>query len=313
LGTTRTRPSADPAPSRIKRFLDDLRVERGASAHTLSAYARDLSRLQAFLVSRGVDGLEKASSADLAAFQQGLATKGEAPATVARRTGAIRSFYKHLVREDVLKRDPSTLLPMPKRTLGLPKALSQADARKFVEHAPVAPKVDEDDPVALRDRCAAELLYGGGLRASELCDLKLADADWENRRVRVVGKGGKERVVRIGAPAADALRRWLVRGRPKLRKPTSPDRLLLGVRGGPYDRRGLAKTVGRRAKEAGLRSKVHPHLLRHSFATHLLNGGADLRAVQEMLGHASIDTTQVYVGLETAALLSAHKKAHPRA
>jgi site-specific recombinase XerD len=305
--------AALPHPSAAS-FFDELRVERGASPHTLDAYARDLSKLFAFLADRGVAEPENVRAPDLAAFQQSLSAGGESPRSVARRSGAVRSFFKHLVRESGLRRDPAALLPHPKRERLLPRALKASEARKLVE-APASSSraADAATPAARRDRAAAELLYGAGLRASELCGLKLRDADLDRRLVRVLGKGGKERMVHLGEPAIAALRTWIDRGRPAYRRPTSPDRLFLARGGGPMTRQALASVIAKRARAAGVTSKTSPHVLRHSFATHLVQGGADLRAVQEMLGHASIDTTQIYTGLGVERLAEAHRRAHPRA
>ena len=309
-------------------FLDELRVERAASVHTLEAYARDLTRLFAFLGERGRPAPEAATPADLGAFQAALTHAGEAPRTVARRSGAVRSFYKFLVREELIRKNPAADLPHPTRERLLPKALKENDARKLMEARPTTPPATGDadsegapvpsrgpasEATELRDRAAVELLYGAGLRASELCGARLRDVDLARGQIRVLGKGGKERVARLGEPAAAAVRAWLDRGRPVYRKPASGDRLFLSAGGGPLSRQALGSLVGKRARAAGVGAKTTPHVLRHSFATHLVRGGADLRAVQEMLGHASIDTTQIYTGLGVEHLQVAHKRAHPRA
>ncbi len=325
-------------------FLDELRVERAASAHTLEAYARDLTRLFAFLAERGRTSPEAATPADLAAFQAALTRAGEAPRTVARRSGALRSFYKFLVREELVRLNPAANLPHPTRERLLPKALKESDARKLMEAVAMVGKSGApetrggkvvrgapagagagagagasvgaavaDDAAELRSRAAVELLYGAGLRASELCGARLRDVDLARGQIRVLGKGGKERVARLGQPAVAAVRAWLDRGRPSYRKPATGDRLFLSAGGGPLSRQALGSLVGKRARLAGVGAKTTPHVLRHSFATHLVRGGADLRAVQEMLGHASIDTTQIYTGLGVEHLQVAHKRAHPRA
>lgn len=309
MGTTTRAPAGRGGKHPLlAMFLDELRVARGASPHTLEAYGRDLTALFAFLAEKGVPEPESATPEVLAEFQRSLAAAGAAPRTVARRCGAVRSFYKHLVAEGLVRRDPAALLPQPRRDRPLPKALRQGEARALMEDA-----ASEETPTALRDRAAVELLYGAGLRASELCGARLRDADLARAQIRVLGKGEKERVVRLGEPAVAALRAWLDRGRPRLRKPDSPDRLFLNGRGAPLTRQALGGLVGRRAAAAGVATHTTPHTLRHSFATHLVQGGADLRAVQELLGHASIDTTQIYTGLRVEHLLAAHKRAHPRA
>ncbi|HYC78576.1 MAG TPA: tyrosine recombinase [Planctomycetota bacterium] len=300
-------PAPVETPSVVRMFLDDLRVERAASPHTLEAYARDLSLLFEFLARRGVREPEAARPKDLEAFQAELRLRGEAPRTVARRTGAVRSFFKYLVREGFLRGDPATLMSAPARARLLPRALGTDEARSLME----TPRGDA--PSDLRDRAALELLYGAGLRASELCGLRLRDVSLSTGVVRVLGKGAKERAARLGAPGVAALREWLDRGRPKLRKPASPDYVFLGDRGARWSRFRLHARVKRRAREAGVDPSTSAHTLRHTFATHLVRGGADLRAVQELLGHASVDTTQIYTGLGVEHLRRAHARAHPRA
>ncbi len=288
-------------------FLDDLALARSISAHTRDAYRRDLAILGNFLAKNGVTRIEDVATAHLASFQAARAKAGDASRTVSRRTACLRSFFKFLVREGHLKRNPAAILPQPTQPKLLPRALPAADVKKLIESPPTS------DPMDLRDRAAMELLYGAGLRASEVCGIQLRDLDLDRRAARVLGKGRKERVVQIGEPAADALRAWIERGRRHMRTPTSPDHVFLGQRGKPLTRQALAGLVKHRVMASGVAVATSPHTLRHSFATHLVQGGADLRAVQELLGHASIDTTQIYTGLELKHLKDVYRKAHPRA
>jgi integrase/recombinase XerC len=288
----------------IRLFLEDLRIERAASPHTLDAYLRDLTLLERFLAGRGVNAPERVSTDDLVAFQASLATSGQRVRSVARRTAAIRAFFKFLLREELIRKNPAALLPRPTPPRLLPKAVDEPAIGRLLDERPT-------EPMGVRDHAAMELLYGAGLRASELCSLRLRDLDLARGHARVLGKGRKERIAQIGAPAREALRAWLdVRG--GFARPTSPDTVFLGRSGRPLTRQALATLVKKRVVAGGLPLRTSPHTLRHSFATHLVKAGADLRAVQEMLGHASIDTTQIYTALDVAHLQATHRRAHPR-
>ena len=292
-------------------FLAYLEFERGLSRNTLDAYRSDLLQLGAFLKRSKVDVLE-AEHSDLADFLVELADGGEerppvAPATLQRKTACLRSFYRHLRREELLERDPTLNLGAPRQGRRLPQVLS----RDEVAHVLGQPKGTE--PPALRDRALLEVMYACGLRASEAIGLEVADLDLQDGVLRARGKGSKERVVPIGTEAIRALRAWLERGRPALVGPRHETHVFVNVRGGPLTRQGLYKIVQRHAETAGLADRMSPHTLRHTFATHLLSGGCDLRSVQEMLGHADIATTQLYTHLSTERLKDVYFRAHPRA
>jgi site-specific recombinase XerD len=289
----------------IRLFLEDLRIERAASPNTLDAYARDLGLLAGFLEERGITSPAKATTEDLAHFQAELGRRRDSPRSVARRTAAIRVFFKFLLREEMIARNPAALLPRPASPKLLPKSVDQESVACLLDQKP-------EEPMDVRDHAALELLYGAGLRASELCTLKLKDLDLDRGQARVLGKGRKERMTQVGGPAREALQAWL-KTRPKLQKPTSPDSVFLGRGGRALSRQALATIVKKWVKREGLPLRTSPHTLRHSFATHLVKNGADLRAVQELLGHASIDTTQIYTGLDVDHLRAAHRRAHPRA
>jgi site-specific recombinase XerD len=289
----------------IRLFLEDLRIERAASPNTLDAYARDLGLLADFLEERGIASPAKATTEDLAHFQAELGRRRDSPRSVARRTAAIRVFFKFLLREEMIARNPAALLPRPASPKLLPKSVDEESVARLLDQKP-------KEPMDVRDHAALELLYGAGLRASELCTLKLKDLDLDRGQARVLGKGRKERMTQVGGPAREALQAWL-KTRPKLQKPTSPDSVFLGRGGRALSRQALATIVKKWVKREGLPLRTSPHTLRHSFATHLVKNGADLRAVQELLGHASIDTTQIYTGLDVDHLRAAHRRAHPRA
>lgn len=293
-----------PLPPIVADFLATLRFERGLAEHTIAGYRRDLLQLAEHLAARGAS-LETATAEDLRGF---LATDAWRPATRARKTAAIRAFYRYRVTAGAASRDPSLRLAAPRLGSDLPKVLSvqQVDA---LMRRPGA------DALGLRDRALLEVLYGAGLRASEAVQLRLQDVDLDVGFVRTVGKGNKERVIPLGRKAVQALRTYLQRGRPQLGRPGSqrPPEIFLNARGRPLSRQGLHLLVKRYAREAGLPGYVSAHTLRHSFATHLLEGGADLRAVQEMLGHADLSTTQIYTHLSQSHLRRVYDEAHPRA
>jgi site-specific recombinase XerD len=289
----------------IRLFLEDLRITRGASPNTLDAYGRDLARLEAFLAGRGVEHPRQATTEALAQFQAELRKKGEGPRSIARRTAALRVFFKYLLREQLITKNPAALLPSPAAPKLLPKSVDEAAVARLLDRKPEA-------LLDVRDHAALEFLYGSGLRASELVSIRVRDLDLARGQGRVLGKGRKERMVQIGGPAREALRRWLdVRGR--LAKPLSPDTVFLGKGGKPLTRQALATIVKKAVVREGLPLRTSPHTLRHSFATHLVKNGADLRAVQELLGHSSIDTTQIYTALDVGHLRAVHARAHPRA
>jgi len=290
----------------LEGFRDFLALESGHSENTVEAYLRDLQRLADFAVSKGVRDPGRVSRTLLRDFVYLLKDLGLSPATIRREVSAIRTYYGFLVGEGRVANDPSDRLESPRRGRTLPDTLSVRD----VEALLAAPNVDE--PLAWRDRSLLELGYGAGLRVSEICGLVTTDLLLSENLVRVFGKGGKERLVPIGRSVIGAVSVYLHQLRPELDRGRSGGRVLLNARGQPLSRVGAWGIVKRAAARAGLTKRVTPHTLRHSFATHLLEGGADLRAVQEMLGHADLSTTQIYTHVDREYLRSVHKQFHPR-
>lgn len=293
----------------LQRFAEHLRFERGHSEHTVRAYTGDVRGLIAFAGARGV-GVADLDLALLRAWLAEQTRRGAARTTVARQVSSARTFGAWAVREGLLTTDPAARLQAPKAHRVLPVVLDAQQAAGAVEHA-VAGADEPGAPLALRDRVIVELLYSSGIRVGELCGLDLGDVDADRRVLRVIGKGDKQRTVPYGAPAAASVAAWLTRGRPALATAGSGEALLLGARGGRLDQR-MARTVVHRATAAA-GAEVGPHGLRHSAATHLLEGGADLRVVQELLGHSSLATTQLYTHVSVERLRAVHDQAHPRA
>jgi len=277
---------------------------RGMSPATLRAYAADLRQLDRWLAAAGI-GPEEADALTLRRFAAHLGTLRYAPATAARKLSAARGAYGFMLDRGLVERNPAALVPGPRQVRTLPATLSEPEVEELFDR-PVAA-----DPRRLRDRALLELLYGCGLRASEACGLRIADVDADEGTVRVIGKGGKERVVPLGGAAADALGRYLRTGRPRLGRPAT-DRVFLSVRGRPLGPTDVRRALRRELDAAGLAQRP-PHALRHTFATHLLEHGADLRSIQELLGHASVGTTQVYTHVSVRHLRAAHAASHPRA
>jgi integrase/recombinase XerD len=291
-------------------FLSYLELERGLSRNTLNAYRTDLLQYGEFLADRDLDALV-ARPVDIGDFLADLATGNGRPAcsaaTIHRKTACLRSFYKHLRRDELIGDDPTAALSAPRRAKKLPHVLNYAEVQKLL----AAPRGDE--PTTLRDRALLEVMYACGLRASETIGLELGDLDLRQGFLRARGKGSKERLVPLGRKAIAAISVYLRGGRPKLVGDRHEAKLFVNFRGGPLSRQGLYKIVQRNARSAGLEGRMSPHTLRHSFATHLLAGGCDLRAVQEMLGHADIATTQMYTHLSGERLKEVYFQAHPRA
>jgi integrase/recombinase XerD len=293
-------------------FLAHLEFERGLSRNTLAAYRTDLLQFGRFLAEREREATS-AEPSDLSDFLADLAQgdgNGRPPcstATVHRKAACLRSFYRHLRREEAIEDDPAARLQTPRRGRKLPEVLSYAEVQRLLAQ----PR--GDDPTTFRDRALLELMYASGLRASETISLEIQDVDLEQGVVRARGKGSKERLVPVGGKAVAAARAYLRAGRPKLVSSPEERKLFLNFRGGPLTRQGLYKIVLRHAESAGLGDRMSPHTLRHSFATHLLTGGCDLRSVQEMLGHADLSTTQLYTHLSGEEIKEAYFKAHPRA
>jgi integrase/recombinase XerD len=305
---------SDAIAVEAERYLDHLLVERGLSDHTLKAYRRDLRRYLAFLAGRGVTSPEMVEDATVRSFVASLSasTHGEderpyQATSVARSLSAVRSFHRFMVREGVTDRDPAAATRQPKLPRSLPRPLPVEEVGRLLETP------DEDTPAGLRDRTLLEFLYGSGLRVSELVGLDVDDVDLDEGAVRVLGKGGKEREVPLGRFAREAATAYLVRARPVFAAPSSRGAMFLNQRGGRLTRQSVNRILAEHVKTAGIRRRVTPHSLRHSFATHLLEGGADVRVVQEMLGHASVATTQIYTLVTKEHLREVYYTSHPRA
>jgi integrase/recombinase XerD len=299
--------------TQIERFLDHLSVERGLSGNTIAAYRRDLARYASFLSSRGVRDARAVDDAAVAGFIARLSSSTHHEGTpyratsVVRALSSVRSFHRFLMREGKADRDPSAGVVRPKLPRSLPRPLSVADVHRLLASPADA------TPAGLRDRAVLETLYGSGLRVSELVGLDVDDLEMEEGSVRVMGKGSKERDVPLGGYARSALAAYLTRARPTLATARSRSALFLNQRGGRLTRQGCAKILAAQVRRAGIGKRVTPHTLRHSFATHLLEGGADVRVVQELLGHASVATTQIYTLVTKEHLREVYFTAHPRA
>ena len=300
--------AARPFEHLVLDFLAYLEFERGLSRNTLEAYRGDLLQFGRFLEEREVSAVE-AEAVDVSDFLARLATgdRPSSPATVHRKSACLRSFYRHLRREGLRDSDPTAGLSSPRRSRKLPQVLTRGEIERLLSQ----PR--GTGPPALRDRALLEVMYACGLRASEAIGLELDDVDFDDRVLRARGKGSKERIVPMGQAAVRALRIYLERGRPSLVKERPETHLFVNFRGGRLTRQGLYKIVRRHATTAGLADRMSPHTLRHTFATHLLAGGCDLRSVQEMLGHADVSTTQLYTHLSSERLKDVYFKAHPRA
>jgi integrase/recombinase XerD len=302
------------AGSSVDRFLDHLSVERGLSRNTLEAYRRDLGRYARFLRDAGIDDPAQAGEPEIAAFVQALSRaeyepgKAYRPSSVARTLAAVRSLHRFLLREGDTVADPAEGVARPKVPRNLPRPLTVDEVSRLV-----AAPGEDGAPVTLRDRALLETLYGAGLRISELVGLDVDDVDLEEGSVRAIGKGSKQRIVPLGRYGVRALESYLVRGRPSLAGSRTGPALFLNQRGGRLTRQGCTNIIKAMARRAGIRKRVTPHMLRHSFATHLLEGGADVRVVQELLGHASVATTQIYTLVTKDRLREVYFDAHPRA
>ncbi|MFD0691265.1 tyrosine recombinase XerC [Actinomadura fibrosa] len=287
-------------------FARHLRAERDVSPHTMRAYLGDLRDLCGYANEVGVSEPGELDVSLLRAWLARQHALGRSRATLARRTAAARAFTHHLHRRGLLKKDPGLLLGTPKRQRDLPSVLTQDDAARLLD------KVDTQGPLGLRDLAVLEMLYGTGVRVGELCGLDIDDLEPARQTVRVLGKGGRERIVPMGEPAMRAVQDWLRAGRPALANEGSGPALFLGARGGRLHPTSARRIVHNRIAEVGQVPDLSPHGLRHSAATHLLEGGADLRSVQEILGHASLQTTQLYTHVSAERLKQVHRQAHPR-
>jgi integrase/recombinase XerD len=294
-------------PFRIESFTDYLRLEAGSSPNTVEAYLRDVQRLAQWAMARGAGEPERVTSRQLRDFIYHLKDLGLASSSIRRQISATRTYFRFLVGEGLIKADPAETLETPKGWRTLPEVLSVSEVETLLG----APNPDE--PLAWRDRAMLEIAYGTGARVSELVGLAIGDVAFDEALVRIFGKGRKERLVPIGRRALGAVAIYLREVRPGLDRGHSEGRLVVNARGRPLTRVGAWGIIKKTAQRAGLEKRVTPHTLRHSFATHLLEGGADLRAVQEMLGHADLSTTQLYTHVDREYLRSVHRKYHPRA
>ncbi|CCQ95614.1 site-specific tyrosine recombinase for chromosome partitioning [[Clostridium] ultunense Esp] len=291
----------------LKSFIDSLAIEKGLAMNTLISYERDLTSYIHFLNERRIRYAEETNRGEILAYLQKLQKEKKAPATISRNLTALRSFYQYLYREKILENDPSANLDTPKIARRLPKTLSMREVETLLEQ----PKGVE--PSSLRDKAMLEVLYASGIRVSELISLKKTDINLNLGFIRCMGKGSKERIIPLGSKAITALEQYLAKGWVKLAKGKETDHLFLNHLGGGLTRQGFWKIMKKYALHAGISKPITPHTLRHSFATHLLENGADLRAVQEMLGHADISTTQIYTHVTPSRLKEVYNKTHPRA
>ncbi|WP_139652639.1 site-specific tyrosine recombinase XerD [Raoultibacter phocaeensis] len=292
----------------IREYTAYLSIERGSSPLTVSAYEHDLKSYAAFLEAQGVASLERIDRDAVLAYEAELIASGLAPSTIERRVSAIKGFHRFLVRENITAKNPSDTLRLPKVPDTLPDVLSIEQVDRMLSQP------SEDGAAGLRNQAILEILYGCGLRVSELTGLDLGSLMLEEGFVRVVGKGSKERVAPIAGTAEEALREYLERGRPELMKPyaKATSAVFLNARGGRLTRQSVHAIVARAGLSIGVEN-LHPHTLRHSFATHLLSGGADLRVIQEILGHSDIATTQIYTHVDRTHIHDEYMSAHPRA
>src|SRR4051812_4210929 len=311
MAVATTHHATRPFEHHVLDFLAYLEFERGLSRNTLEAYRSDLLQYGHFLARNELDATTIAHT-QLAQFLSELAAGDHerpavAPATIQRKAACLRSFYRHLRREEIIAHDPTADLRAPRKSQRLPQVLTRDEVAALL----AAPRGNA--PAALRDRALLELMYACGLRASEAVDLTVGAVDLRAGIVRARGKGSKERLIPVGREAVAAARTYLEHGRPKLVGPREERHLFVNHRGAGLTRQGLYKIVQRHARSAGLEGRMSPHTLRHTFATHLLAGGCDLRSLQEMLGHADVATTQIYTHLSADRLKDVYFKAHPRA
>ncbi len=290
----------------LERFQEYLALEDGSSPRTLEAYGRDLERMTVWCTVKGVAAPSALTPALLRDFVYHLKDIGLSPASIRRSVSATRTYFKFMIGEGQMQSDPSERLETPRKWRTLPEVLSVDEVAKLLA------AISLDEPLVFRDRAMLELAYGAGLRVSEWIDLGTQDLMLDDGVLRVFGKGSKERLVPIGRTAIGAVGMYLRELRPKLERGEGKGRLFLNARGKPLSRMGAWKILRKYVELAGIEKHVSPHTLRHSFATHLLEGGADLRAVQEMLGHADISTTQIYTHVDREYLRSVHKQYHPR-
>jgi integrase/recombinase XerD len=291
----------------VPRFLDHLRFERSLSEQTLAAYTHDVERLATFAATRGRAAAEEVTTRDLRDLILHLKDLGLAPSSIARNLSAVRTYFAFLLGENLVVADPSERVETPRAWRTLPEVLTVAEIERLLESPDLA------HPLAWRDRALLEFAYASGVRVSELTGLELRHLSLEEEFALVFGKGGKERLVPVGRRALGALSLYLRETRPRLERGKGEGRVFLNARGTPLSRMGVWKILRQHVEAAGIERPVSPHTLRHSFATHLLEGGADLVAVQELLGHADITTTQIYTHIDRRYLAEVHRTFHPRA
>ena len=299
--------------SDVEKFFRFLQLEKSLATNSIDAYRRDISRYVVYMENRGIASSSGVTSDDVAAFIRALRDLGLSARSVARNLSAVKSFHKFLLGEKIAKIDPTVNIELPKRGKSLPDILSVGEINKIID----ATNNKKSDPKRLflwvRDRAILETLYATGMRVSELTELKQANVFFDDQFVRVFGKGSKERLVPIGKPALEWIRKYQMEVRGKLAaKHTTHDAVFLNWRGRPMTRMAVWNIVKEYSQLSRISKEVHPHTFRHSFATHLLEGGADLRAVQEMLGHADISTTQIYTHIDREFVKAEHRKYHPR-
>jgi integrase/recombinase XerD len=291
----------------VEAFCDHLTLERGLSARTADAYRRDVTRLATFMEARGIRRPADVGAAELREFVYHLKDRGLQASSIRRSASAVRTYFAYLLAEGQVVSDPTDRVELPRAWRRLPDVLSRTDVAKILD----AP--DPMHPFFWRDKAMLEFTYASGVRVGELITLKVRDVDLQEGLALVLGKGAKERLVPVGRQALQALVVYLREIRPRLARGSSEGAVFLNARGSPLSRMGVWKILQQNVKRAGVKKRVTPHTLRHSFATHLLEGGADLASVQEMLGHADIATTQIYTHVEREYLRDVHRRFHPRA
>ncbi|MBP2662165.1 MAG: xerD 2 [Firmicutes bacterium] len=293
--------------SYVNEFINYLAVERGLAQNTLESYGRDLRQFQTFLQNSQLDFLRNSNRDTILSYLNNLQGKGRAVSTISRNLAAIKSFYQYLVRERHLEKDPAVNLESPKLEKKLPKILSIAEVEELLKQP------NSFQSTGLRDKAMLELLYATGIRVSELINLNISDVNLDMGYIKCYGKGAKERIVPLGSIAAKCVQEYISKGRPKLVRTYEESSLFVNHHGNRLTRQGFWKIIKKYALEANITKDITPHTLRHSFATHLLENGADLRSVQEMLGHADISTTQIYTHVTKNHLKEVYDKTHPRA
>lgn len=296
----------DKLDSYIDEYLNYLVFEKGASQNTLNSYSKDLQKLYAFLHENEISDISQVDRQILFQFVWSLGKSGLAVASIQRNIAAVRSFFKFMLLEKYIEGNPAGQLVIPKQPKALPSVLHMEEVDRLLS----MPKLD--NPAGLRDKAMLELMYATGMRVSELTGLGIQDVDTDLAYVRCFGKGSKERIIPVGRKAIAALDEYLIKARPFLSRNFLSENLFLNARGGQLTRQGFWKIIKKYADESGIEKEIMPHTLRHSFATHLIENGADLRSVQEMLGHADISTTQIYTHITNQHLKDVYKKSHPR-